>query len=359
MIVLPHSRRVLDQALERRWFSAVSVEIGRTNGPVWTHAAGALSFAADAARVEQTTVFDLASLTKVLATTTIALVLSERHGLGLDTPVSALVPQWTRGDRAHVTLRDLLEHSSGLPAHREYFRQLVGRDAYAKAIAEESLEYVPRATAVYSDLGFIILGLALERFADQSLERQFEDWRAKARSGGELRYLPPPSWKGRIAATEDDAWRGGLLQGEVHDANAAALGGVAAHAGLFGSAAAVGGAARWWLSLLRGKSDAATAISARTANGFVERSTVPGSSRALGWDTMRPTSSCGTRMSVRAIGHTGFTGTSLWIDPELDLYFVLLTNRVHPTRKNDTIQQLRREFHDAALSELAHVTDNA
>jgi CubicO group peptidase (beta-lactamase class C family) len=143
-----------------------------------------------------------------------------------------------------------------------------------------------------------------------------------------------------------------VLQGEVHDENAAALGGVAAHAGLFGTAAAVGNAARWWLRLLQGQDDAATGMSARAATAFATRSSVPGSSRALGWDTMLPTSSCGTRMSARAVGHTGFTGTSLWIDPEQDLYFVLLTNRVHPTRHNDAIRPVRRQFHDAAIGDL-------
>jgi CubicO group peptidase (beta-lactamase class C family) len=141
-----------------------------------------------------------------------------------------------------------------------------------------------------------------------------------------------------------------VLRGEVHDENAAALGGVAAHAGLFGTADAVGMAARWWMRLLAGSSDAG--VSTATARHFTERSSVSDSSRALGWDTMRPTSSCGTRLSASAIGHTGFTGTSLWIDPERNLYVVLLTNRVHPTREGDGIQEVRRAFHDAVVEDL-------
>ena len=160
-------------------------------------------------------------------------------------------------------------------------------------------------------------------------------------------FSPPLEWRDRIAPTEDDPWRGRLLAGEVHDENAAALGGVAGtrgavrHGGRGRRAPRAGGCAHL-------RDDAHRIQRAR----FAERSTVPGSSRALGWDTMLPTSSCGTRMSARAIGHTGFTGTSLWLDPERDLYFVLLTNRVHPTRTNDAIQSVRRAFHDAVAEDL-------
>jgi CubicO group peptidase (beta-lactamase class C family) len=347
------AQQVLDAGLAARSYSAVSAEVGRTSGPVWSYAAGGLSFESEARAADRSTIFDLASLTKVLATATIALTLSERRRLDVETRVGALVPEWTAADRLPVTLRDLLEHSSGLPAHREYFHRLAGREAYASAIAAEPLDYPPRERSIYSDLGFIILGFALERFHGQSLDRQFDAWRSTVAIHEELAYTPPPQWRSRVAATEDDPWRGRLLQGEVHDENAASLGGVAAHAGLFGTAPAVGAAARWWLRLLEGRDDQATGVSARGARMFAERSSVSGSSRALGWDTMLPTSSCGTRMSTRAVGHTGFTGTSLWIDPEQDLYVVLLTNRVHPTRKNDTIQKLRRAFHDAVATDLA------
>jgi CubicO group peptidase (beta-lactamase class C family) len=152
-----------------------------------------------------------------------------------------------------------------------------------------------------------------------------------------LRFRPPTAWFDRAAPTEDTA-DGEERRGEVHDENCAALDGVAAHAGLFGTAAAVGIAARWWLH-----------SPARAA--FARRSRTPGSSRALGWDTMLPTSSCGARMSPNAIGHTGFTGTSLWIDPDRDLYVALLSNRVHPSRSGDGIQDVRRAVHDAVAAD--------
>jgi CubicO group peptidase (beta-lactamase class C family) len=163
-------------------------------------------------------------------------------------------------------------------------------------------------------------------------------------------FNPPRAWRSRCAPTEIDAWRGRMLAGEVHDENCWALGGAAGHAGLFGTAAAVGSFARAVLGTLAGDSILSQPATMRT---FVQRGDVPGSSRALGWDTMLPTSSCGTRMSPTAIGHTGFTGTSLWIDWERDVYVVLLTNRVHPTRENQAIRDIRPRVHDAIMDALA------
>jgi serine-type D-Ala-D-Ala carboxypeptidase len=339
---------VLDRALTARAFSAVTAEIGGTAGPRWTYAAGRLGFDAAAPAVDHDTIFDLASLTKVLAAATVALRLTARRDLDLETPVRDLVPAWRDAERADVRVRDLLEHSSGLPACRDYFRALSGRDAFVRAIAEEPLEYPPRSRAVYSDLGFILLGVILEQSSGGSLADQFAGWRRAIGLTAPLDFQPPLEWRSRTAMTEHYESRGKTLQGEVHDQNTEALGGVAAHAGLFGTAAAVGAAARWWLQRLQGHDDAATGVHASEAVIFTRRSTVPGSSRALGWDTMLPTSSCGSGMSASAIGHTGFTGTSIWIDPERDAYYVLLTNRVLASNTSDEIQRVRRAFHDAA-----------
>jgi CubicO group peptidase (beta-lactamase class C family) len=349
VIALARATEVLDAALQRRAYSAVAAEVGRLSRPEWRHANGRLAYEHPAA-VTHDTIFDLASLTKVIATTTLALGLVAKGKLELSTPVAELLPSWSAHDRASVTVRDLFEHASGLPAHRPYFRTAAGRMAFEGEIAREPLEYAPRTASVYSDLGFILLGFILEDVAHQPLDEQFRQWSASAGIRAPLDFGVLPEWRERIAFTESDPWRRRLLQGEVHDENAAALGGVAGHAGLFGTAAAVGEFARWWLGLLAGEhGHNATASLARV---FVMRSSVPASSRAIGWDTMLPTSSCGTRLSPRAIGHTGFTGTSLWIDPARDLYAVLLTNRVHPTRDNDHIQQVRRDFHDAVVDDL-------
>jgi CubicO group peptidase (beta-lactamase class C family) len=350
------SQRVIDAAVAARAFPCAVVEIGRAAAPLWSYAAGRLTYAPDATAARISTVFDLASLTKVLATATIALVQVSRGQLSLDALLANHFAQWSGQDREQVTVRDLLEHCSGLPSHRRYFEALNGRGAYQAAICREPLAYPPRTQSLYSDPGFMLLGFLLEDAGGAPLDQQFVEWRTRAGSEDPLTFNPPPAWRENTAPTEEDPWRGKILAGEVHDENAAALGGVAAHAGLFGTAAATGACARWWLSLLNGTDDPGTGISASLAATFAQRSTVPGSSRASGWDTMLTTSSCGTCLSSRAIGHTGFTGTSLWLDPEQDLYVVLLSNRVHPTRNNDAMQPVRRAFHDAVVADLREMT---
>jgi CubicO group peptidase (beta-lactamase class C family) len=195
----------------------------------------------------------------------------------------------------------------------------------------------------------MLLGFILDGFRNTLTDR-FATLLSQMGVVEEIQFSPPHLWHQRIAPTEIDPWRGRLLVGEVHDENAAALGGVAGHAGLFGTASAVGACARHLLQILDGRTGA---FRRTTLEEFItKRADVPGSSRALGWDTMLPTSSCGTRMSPHAFGHTGFTGTSLWIDPENDVYVTLLTNRVHPTRENEAIKQVRRAVHDAVMMEV-------
>jgi CubicO group peptidase (beta-lactamase class C family) len=272
----------------------------------------------------------------------------ERGVLALEDPVSGHIAEWRSDDRADVTLRDLLAHCSGLPVWRPFFRELKGRHAYEAAIAAEPLDYAPRAQSVYSDLDFILLGFIVD--GRVPLAERFALMLSQMEIVEEVQFAPPPLWRARIAPTEQDPWRGRLLVGEVHDENAAALGGIAGHAGLFGTAAAVGSYARHLLQVLDGR---AGVFRRATLEDFVtKRADIPGSSRALGWDTMLPTSSCGTLMSARAFGHTGFTGTSLWIDPEKDVYVTLLTNRVHPTRANEAIKHVRPAVHDAVVGEL-------
>jgi CubicO group peptidase (beta-lactamase class C family) len=342
------ARKVLERAIVERTFPAAVIEVGAAAEPLWRQAFGTLTFDVDAAGATDDTIFDLASLTKVVATTPMVMQQVERGVLALDDPVSGHIAAWRSDDRADVTLRDLLAHCSGLPAWRPFFRELKGRAAYEAAIAAEPLEYPPRTRSIYSDLDFILLGFIVdgrlpfaERFALMLSQMGIVD---------EIQFAPPALWRARMAPTEFDPWRGRSLVGEVHDENAAALGGIAGHAGLFGTAAAVGSYARHLLQVLDGRSGA---VRRGTLEEFItNRSDIPGSSRALGWDTMLPTSSCGSRMSPRAFGHTGFTGTSLWIDPEKNVYVVLLTNRVHPTRQNDAIKQVRPAVHDAVMGEL-------
>lgn len=341
---------VLDDAVASGAFPGASAETGTSGGATWHHTTGALTYAPEAARVTPDTTYDLASLTKVIATTSVAMRLKRGGALDLDAAAHRWMPAWEEGPFSAVRVRDLLEHASGLAAWLPLYEAFdasclpsTARADMLAAIGALAPEYPPRTKSIYSDLGFIALGQVLESVAGARLDAAFDAFRAEAALPDTIRY---GAAAGRdVAPTEFDPWRGRLLAGEVHDENAFAMGGAAPHAGLFGTAADVGTFAR--LALRTFSEETALGSPALMA-AFAARSRVPGSSRALGWDTMLPTSSCGTRMSAGAIGHTGFTGTSLWIDPARDRYFVLLTNRVHPTRENKQIRDVRRAFHDAA-----------
>jgi CubicO group peptidase (beta-lactamase class C family) len=341
--------QILEHAVrQQRAFPAAVVEVGDATRPLWRRAFGRLSYADGAPAAAEDTIFDLASLTKVLATAAFVMQQVERGSLGLDDCVGEYISAWEGADRAHVTVRDLLSHSGGLTAYVPFYRDYSGRAEFERAICSVPLEYEPRTKSVYSDLGFMLLGFILE--AHSSLPAQFDALRRQIGLVEDMQFHLPALWKARTAPTEIDPWRDRLLVGEVHDENAAALGGVAGHAGLFGTAAAVGQYARHLLQILEGK---VGAFQRDTLEMFIaRRSDIPGSSRALGWDTMLPASSCGAGMSPRAFGHTGFTGTSLWIDPDRGVYVVLLTNRVHPSRANDAIKQIRPAVHDAVMADL-------
>lgn len=339
--LLPRVTPLLARAVAGRVFPGAIVEVGRSTTAVATIAIGSHRYEPGSRPVDARTIYDLASLTKVIGTAPLVAGAMSAGVIRLNDRVRHWIEGWTGEDRQSVTLQDLLEHASGLPAHRPYYQSRRGRAAFEIAICEEPLAYRPRTQSIYSDPGFMLLGFALERAAGSTLDRQFDEWRDRELGPDvELRYQPGGDWHDRITPTED-APDGRERRGVVHDENAEALGGVAAHAGLFGTAAAVGACARWWLR------------SPQLAQ-FARQSPVPGSSRALAWDTMLPTSSCGTMLSASAIGHTGFTGTSLWIDPVQDLYVAFLSNRVHPTRHNgDAIQAVRRALHDAIVTDLA------
>ena len=318
-------------------------------------------------------IYDLASLTKVLATGLVATHLFATRQLDLDARVAEALPEWRRTDDADIRVRDLLAHSSGLPAHLPLYERHSGPEAFVAAIAGTPLLARPRTSAIYSDLGFIVLGRLLERVGGRSLDAQVATlFTGLSTPPAFIRVAPPagtasgyrleassalPQWSstppeaksalaetGPIVGTGHSAWRGRALTGEVHDDNAAAMGGVAGHAGLFGSVAGVGEIARLVLRGLRG--DETGLVPAWALTAFARRSPVPHSSRALAWDTALPTSSSGRFLSPRAIGHTGFTGTSLWIEPVCDRYVVLLTNRVAGTATAADMLAIRREVHD-------------
>jgi CubicO group peptidase (beta-lactamase class C family) len=341
---LARLQRLFELAIERHVFPAAAVEVGRGHEVLWREAFGRLTYAEDAEPTTVATIFDLASLTKVVAIAPLTMRAIDAGRLRLDQRVGDLLPLWRGSDRESVTVADLLEHASGLTAYLPFFRDHEGREEFERAICMMPLEYAPRTQSIYSDLGFILLGFILEDANGKPLARQFDEFADAAGIGPVAFHDRPGGEDERCAPTELDLWRGRLLQGEVHDENTWALGGAAGHAGLFGTIDAVGTFAR---AVLRGLLGGESFAASQTIQRFTRKSSVPDSSRALAWDTMLPTSSCGTRMSPAAFGHVGFTGTSLWIDPLRDRYFVLLTNRACGGGSLQQMRAVRRAFHDS------------
>lgn len=335
------ARDVLVRAADAGVFPAAGVDTGSSTGPLWQ----------DAVNAGVDTPFDLASLTKPIATGSVVMRLVGDRRVGLDDLIADSFKEWRSADRDTVTIRDLLEHSSGLPA-RLVDAPPETRREFEHEICHTRLEYAPRTRSIYSDLGFILLGFLAADKGAAGLDTQFRS--IAERTGARLMFTPPPPVRAQAAPTTplpEDLRRGTTLRGVVHDNYAAALGGVAGHAGLFGSADAVGTFARVVLRAARGDESLPYPFTPALVRLFTTRSRAPGSSRALAWDTMLTTSSCGTRMSASAFGHVGYTGTSLWIDPERDRYFVLLTNHARGTASRDALRDVRRAFHDA-LAEL-------
>lgn len=285
------------------------------------------------------TVYDLASLTKVIGLTTACMMLNGEGKLDLDAPVQRYVPAFRGPNKERVTVRHLLTHSSGLPAWRPLYTETTTR-ATAFALADTTaLLRQPGDTFVYSDLGAMVLTQAVEAITGQRLDAYLDAREFQPLGMTSTRFLPPPAWRDRIAPTERSQ-DGTIIRGTVHDENAWRLGGVSGHAGLFSTAGDLTRFAQWLLGQ-------------RSYLEWTRRQNVPpGSSRALGWDTPSENSSAGTKLDPRAFGHTGFTGTSIWFDPDKDFFIILLTNRVNPTRENNRIGRVRPRVADLVVDAL-------
>ena len=342
---------VLDAAVAEKAFPGGVVAVGKDGALVHLRAVGKLSYDAGAPPAADDTVYDLASLTKVVVTTTMAMMLVDEGLLDLDKPVRAFLPRFRGGAKDGVTVRQLLTHSSGIDWWAPLYKDLKTRAAYVEHIEKMDLAYEPGTKSLYSDLGLILLGEILQRVAGEPIDAFARNRILEPLGMKDTRYKPPPSLLPRIAPTENDPWRGRVVRGEVHDENAHAMGGIAPHAGLFGTAPDL---ARFAQMLVNGGVyDHTRLVSRETLEAFTRPAGVPGSSRALGWDTPDGTNSAGALLGTRAYGHTGFTGTSMWIDPERKLFVILLTNRVHPTRENNAIRAVRRQVADAVVHGLA------
>ena len=338
-----HIDSLLNSAIADHAAPAMSVAIGRYDRLIYLHSYGRLTYDDTAAAVDQHTRFDLASLTKVVATTTAAMMLEEQGRLDIDRTVASYLPEFNAPDKQSITVRMLITHRGGLEAFAPLWHTLKGREQYLDAINSRPLIYAPGTKSVYSDWDFVLMGLIVERITGQPLDAFTAQHIFGPLGMTETGFRPDTAGRRHIAPTEVDSARG-LVWGSVHDENADALGGVAGHAGLFSTAYDLSIFARM---LLNGGSVGTVRILAPTTIARWTAAQDAGSSRALGWDTPAPHSSAGRFFSPRSYGHTGFTGTSIWTDPERGVWVVLLTNRVYPTRNNTKLGPLRRAVSDA------------
>ena len=340
-------RAVLDRAVRDSAFPGAIAVVGSRAAVLATVAAGHLDWN-ESTVPDEHTLWDLASLTKVVGTTSAMMQLVGEGRVQLDAPVQRYLPRWTVPGAERVTIRHLLLHTSGLRAHRPLYTETTDAAGARALVYATPLDTVPGARTLYSDLGIILLGDVIETITGETIDAYL----ARAVFGPlgmrETMYRPPAELLPRIAPTEVDPWRARHIRGEVHDENAFRLGGVAPHAGLFSSAHDLARFARMYLN--DGTLDSVRVLDPAMIAMFTRAADRSFSTRALGWDTPDGRNSAGSLMSDQAFGHTGFTGTSIWIDPSADVFVLLLTNRVNPSRANMRIAAVRRAVADAAMA---------
>ena len=343
-------RAVLTRALADGAFPGAVAVVGNRAGITASFGVGRLD-AADASRPTPSTIYDLASLTKIIATTSLMLQLVDQGRVALDAPVVRYLPEW-RGPRASgITIRQLLTHSSGLAAWRAFYKEATDRADARAQLMLVGPDAPPGTRYVYSDMNFMLLGMVAEKVTGLPLDSAFQTLVARPLRLADTRFRPDSSLRPRIAPTEIDPWRQRQARGEVYDENAFRFDGVSGHAGLFSTGDDMARVARLWLN--GGELEGIRLASTRTIDRFTQAQDTLLSRRALGWETPTGSNSAGHRMSARAFGHTGFTGTSIWIDPAQDVFVILLTNRVNPTRQNTRIGGVRVALADAIVGAMA------
>lgn len=365
--------QALQRAVDQGTFPGAVLYVRHQGHVVYHRGIGSMGRGSFNRPVQPETVYDLASLTKPLATTTAILWLIQEGGLHLDLPASHWLTEWASSAYRSTTIRQLLRHGAGLPAYRPYYQTLSpggippGTEAerlqrienVLRLMADEPMEHQPDARSLYSDLGFMALGVLVERAVGVPLgeycrRRVYEPLHAKplwfieqsgqaAGHGHEMENVAP---------TEDDPWRGYVVHKQVHDENAFALGGMTGHAGLFGTASAVAALSGAWLQAAWGQE---SFLPAELVQEFVGAKQLPNSSWRLGWDSPSSPSSSGSYFSPQSFGHLGYSGTSIWIDPAHEVEVILLTNRVHPTRANKRITTFRPILHDVVWETFVNV----
>jgi CubicO group peptidase (beta-lactamase class C family) len=340
---------ILEQGVSEQAFPGAAFGVLLADEVLALDGVGGFTYDQPTEAVTASTVYDLASLTKVIATTSMAMLLFQRGQLSLDQPLVQIFPAFAQGETAgarhQVTLRMLLAHTSGLAGYVRLFEVALGRDELLDACLRLPLEAAPGSRAEYSDPGFILLGRALELIAGESLEDFCSREVFTPLDMTSTRFRPPAGWRSAIPPTEEDlTFRQRIIQGEVQDENCFVLGGIGGHAGLFSNAL---DPLLYAQSLLSRR-----LFTPETIRLFTTRALPAASSRALGWDTPSQPSSSGKFFSCHSAGHLGYSGTSLWIDFERQLTVVLLTNRTWPHRQSQGIRRIRPAFHDAVLQTL-------
>jgi CubicO group peptidase (beta-lactamase class C family) len=339
--------RVIERGIRAGGYPGASVVVGRKGAAVWEKGFGHLGWTDDAASVvPERSIYDLASLTKVIGTTTAVMILFDEGKIRLDDPVSKYIPEFSGGLKDRVTIRMLLEHRSGLPAGRDLWRIAHSPEEARAAVISTPLFAAPNQYYEYSDLGADMLGFTVEAVTGEKLDAFLQRRVFTPLGMSDTHFRPDASLRGRIAPTEIAPPRGYPLRGEVHDENAYALGGVAGHAGLFSTVSDLSIFAQMMLN--GGSYDGTRIVADSTVQLFTHRAA---GTRALGWDTCAGSFGCGKYMGTGAYGHTGYTGTSLWIDPEREMFVILLTNRVHAAkarRPAKVISDVRADLADAA-----------
>ena len=337
---------ILQAGVSDSAFPGAFAVVGNKDSVVFTASAGRIDWGPSGAPTE-TTLWDMASLTKVIGLTTAMMLLVESGQVDLEAPVQRYIAEFSGPGKEVVTLRHLLTHSSGLPAWRPLYKEADGPAAALALAIATPLDTAPGLRMVYSDLGAIILGEVVARISGQPFDVFLRERVFEPLGMSETMFRPPVSLRDRIAPTEIDPWRQRHLRGEVHDENAFALGGVSAHAGLFSTGRDLARIARMFLG--GGMLDGRRFLSTATIDRFTAVQDSALSHRALGWETPNGTNSGGHYMSRRSFGHTGFTGTSFWVDRDRGLFVILLTNRVNPTRERRQIGAIRIAVADAVM----------
>lgn len=344
------TRKLLQSYVEKKAFPGAALMVGYRGAIVLDGVAGRLDYTPASDAVTDNTLYDLASLSKAIGTTSAAMLLVQSGKLLLDAAVSDYIPEFKGPNKDKVKVRNLLTHSAGLPSFAPIYKEATGSEAFVKRICSLPLAYEPGTKSVYSDLGMILLGEIISRTSGRPLDRFLSQNLFTPLGMKSTLYNPPKSLLARAAPTENDPWRKRVVRGEVHDENAFAMGGVAGHAGLFSTSHDLAIFAQ--LMLNKGMYDHRRYFNPDVVSRFTALQDPPGAARALGWGKPSERNWTGAAFSPAAFGHTGFTGTSIWIDPQREFFIILLTNRVHPSRDNLLIDEARQAICESVTKAL-------